>query len=154
MDYTAFQVPLSMGILQARILDSPPRNLPTQGLNPGLMHCRWIHYYLIHQRSSRILEWVAYPFSSGTSQPRNWTGISSIAFLLFFYQLSYPGHPILNPDFHLSHSRPSLSILWGSLKKHPFLSNISSNIWLRTYGSLFWVLVACSIYFGHTHHFV
>ena len=57
---------------------------PTQGLNPGLMHCRWIHYYLIHQRSSRILEWVAYPFSSGTSQPRNWTGISSIAFLQFF----------------------------------------------------------------------
>ena len=28
---------------------------------------------------ARVLEWVAYPFSSGSSQPRNWTGISWIA---------------------------------------------------------------------------
>ena len=27
---------------------------------------------------ARILEWVAYPFSSGSSKPRNWTEISSI----------------------------------------------------------------------------
>ena len=51
----------------------------TQGLNPGLMHCRWILYHLIHQRSSRILEWIAYPFSGGMSQPKNWTGISCVA---------------------------------------------------------------------------
>ena len=44
---------------------------PTQGLNPDLQHCRWILYQLSHQRSPRILEWVAYPFSSGSSQPRN-----------------------------------------------------------------------------------
>ena len=37
---------------------------PTQGSNPGLPHCRWILYYLSHQRSPRILEWVAYSFSS------------------------------------------------------------------------------------------
>ena len=24
---------------------------PTQGLNPGLLHCRWIFYQLSHQRS-------------------------------------------------------------------------------------------------------
>ena len=34
------------------------------GLNPGLLHCRWILYCLSHQGSPRILEWVAYPFSS------------------------------------------------------------------------------------------
>ena len=34
---------------------------PTQGLNPGLLHCRWILYQLSHQGSPRILEWVAYP---------------------------------------------------------------------------------------------
>ena len=32
---------------------------PTQGLNPGLPHCRWILYYLSHQQSPRTLEWVA-----------------------------------------------------------------------------------------------
>ena len=44
---------------------------PTQGLNPGLPHCRQIPYQLSHKGSPRILEWVAYPFSDGTSQPRN-----------------------------------------------------------------------------------
>ena len=29
-------------------------------------------------QNTRILEWVAYPFSRGSSQPRNWTGVSCI----------------------------------------------------------------------------
>ena len=44
---------------------------PTQESNPGLPHYRQILYHLSHQGSPRILEWVAYPFSRGTSQPRN-----------------------------------------------------------------------------------
>ena len=44
---------------------------PTQGSNPCLPHCRWILYQLSHKGSPRILEWVGYPFSSGSSQPRN-----------------------------------------------------------------------------------
>ena len=51
---------------------------PTQGLNPGLLHCRCILYQLSHKGSPRILEWVAYPFSSGSSQPRKQTGVSCI----------------------------------------------------------------------------
>ena len=51
---------------------------PTQGSNPGLLYCRRILYQLSHQGSPRILEWVAYPFSSGSSQPRNRTGVSCI----------------------------------------------------------------------------
>ena len=43
----------------------------TQGLNQGLLHCRQILYQLSHQGSPRILEWVAYPFSRGSSRPRN-----------------------------------------------------------------------------------
>ena len=39
---------------------------PTQGLNPGLPHCRQILYQLSHQGSPRMLEWVAYPFSRGS----------------------------------------------------------------------------------------
>ena len=56
---------------------------PTQGSNPGLPLCRWILYQLSHKGSPRILEWVAYPFSSGSSQPRNWTGVSCIASRFF-----------------------------------------------------------------------
>ena len=44
---------------------------PTQGLKPGLPHCRQILYQLSPKGSPRILEWVAYLFSSGSSQPRN-----------------------------------------------------------------------------------
>ena len=49
---------------------------PTQGSNPGLPHYRWILYCLSHQVSPRILDWVVYPFSRGTSQPRNQTSTS------------------------------------------------------------------------------
>ena len=52
---------------------------PTQGSNPGLPHCWWILYQLSHKGSPRILEWVAYPFSSRSSWPRNWTRVSCIA---------------------------------------------------------------------------
>ena len=34
---------------------------PTQGLNLGLPHCRWILYCLSHHRSSRILEPIPSP---------------------------------------------------------------------------------------------
>ena len=50
-----------------------------QGSNPGLPHCRWILYQLSHKDSPIILEWVAFPFSSGSSQPRNRTRVSRIA---------------------------------------------------------------------------
>ena len=52
---------------------------PTQGSNPGLQHCRQIHYQLGHKGSPRTLEWIAYPFSRGSSRPRNQTGVSCIA---------------------------------------------------------------------------
>ena len=52
---------------------------PTQGSNPGLPHYRRILFQLSHQGSPRILEWVAIPFSSGSSWLRNWTGVSCIA---------------------------------------------------------------------------
>ena len=52
---------------------------PTQGSNPGLLRCRQILYQLSHKGSPRILEWVVYPFSSGSSWPRNWTRVCCIA---------------------------------------------------------------------------
>ena len=44
---------------------------PTQGLNPGLPHCRQILFQLSHQGSPRILDWKACPSSSGSSWVRN-----------------------------------------------------------------------------------
>ena len=52
---------------------------PTQGSNLGLPHCRRSLYKLSHMGSPRILEWVADPFSSRSSQPRNRTSVSCIA---------------------------------------------------------------------------
>ena len=42
---------------------------PTQGLNPGLPHCRWILYQLSHEGNPRTLEWVAYPFLGDLPDP-------------------------------------------------------------------------------------
>ena len=44
---------------------------PTQGLNPGLLHCRQILYQLSYQGIPKILEWVAISLSKGYSQPRD-----------------------------------------------------------------------------------
>ena len=72
------------GTILARILEWVAYSLlqgifPTQGLNSGLPHCRRILYQLSHQESPRTLEWVANPFSSRSSQPRNQTRVSCIA---------------------------------------------------------------------------
>ena len=66
---------------------------PTQGSNPGLPHWRQILYQLSQKGSPRILEWVAYPFSRGSSRPRNWTRVSCIAGGFFTNELS--GKPIM-----------------------------------------------------------
>ena len=46
--------------------------------------------YTVHGiLQARILEWVAFPFSGGSSQPRNQTQVSHIVQIL--YQLSHQG---------------------------------------------------------------
>ena len=48
-----------------------PGDLPNPGMNPGLPHYRRILDLLSHQGSPKILEWVAFLFSRGSSQPRD-----------------------------------------------------------------------------------
>ena len=78
---------------------------PTQGSHPGLPHYGQILYHLSYQGSPRILDWVAYPFSRGSSWPRNWTKseVKSLSCVQIFgflccrqilYQLSYQGSPM------------------------------------------------------------
>ena len=72
----ACQAPLSMEISKPEYWNGYSfiqGIFPTQGSNSGLPHYRWIFYLLSHQGSPKTLEWVAYPFSRGPSQPRNWT---------------------------------------------------------------------------------
>ena len=66
---------------------------PTQGSNPDFPHCRWFLYHLSHQGSPRMLEWVAYPFFRGPSQPKNQTRVSHLAGR-FFIILSHQGSPM------------------------------------------------------------
>ena len=69
---------------------------PTQGLTPGLPHCRRILYQLSHKGSPRILEWVAIPPPGDLpTQEWNW-GLLHCRRIL--YQLSYEGSP---STFHL-----------------------------------------------------
>ena len=60
-------------------LSLPQGIFPTQESNPGLPHCRWILYQLSCKGRPKILDWVVYPFYSGSSWPRNWTRVSCTA---------------------------------------------------------------------------
>ena len=51
----------------------------TQGLSPGLPHCRRLLYQLSRKRCPRTVEWVVYSFSRGYSWPGNQTRVSCIA---------------------------------------------------------------------------
>ena len=54
-------------------------HLPDPGIEPGSPALQQILYKLNYKGSPRILEWVAYPFSSGSSWPKNQTRVSCIA---------------------------------------------------------------------------
>ena len=65
------------------------RIFPTQGSNPGLPNCRRILYQLSHKGSPRILEWVAYPFSSGSSDPGIKPGSPALKADSFFFIIHF-----------------------------------------------------------------
>ena len=88
---------------------------PTKGSNPGLPHCRQILYQLSHQGSPRILEWVAYPFSSGSSQPRDQTRVFCI--VGGFFPTKLPGSPGRLTIFPLLRSSLWASFLWSKIQK-------------------------------------
>ena len=92
---------------------------PTQGLNPGVPHCRQILYHLSHQGSPRMLQYIAYPFSGGSSWPRNQTGVSC---RWVFLPAELPGKPseshIKQPALHLAYKRHTLQML-SAFSPHP-----------------------------------
>ena len=68
---------------------------PTRGSNPGVPHYRWILYQLSHKARLKILEWVDYPFSSGSFPPRNQTGDPCIVGGLFTKWANRKAHLII-----------------------------------------------------------
>ena len=72
---------------------------PTQESNPGLPHCRQILYQLNPKGSPTIMEWVAWPFSSRSSRPRNRTGVSCIAGRFFTNWAIRKAHRLTNSYF-------------------------------------------------------
>ena len=56
-----------------------PGDLPNPGIEPRSCALQADSLPAEPQGSPRILKWVAYPFSNGSSQPRNQTGIFCIA---------------------------------------------------------------------------
>ena len=98
----------------------------TQGSNSGLPHCRWILYHLSHQRSPRILEWVAYPIQSiAIFFPR-------LLFLFIYFDwwiitLQYCDFflPYINMNWPQVYMCPPPS--WTPLPPHPHPSGLSQS---------------------------
>ena len=65
---------------------------PTQGSNPGFPHSRQILYHLSHQRSPRILESIANPFSREIFTTQR-LGLGLLHCWLILYHLSHQGSP-------------------------------------------------------------
>ena len=111
----ACKVPLSTGILQARILEWVAllqEIFPIQGSNPGIPHRGQSLYHLSHKGSPRILKWVSYPFSRGSSQPRNRTGVSWIVGRFF---TSWATREAQSVSYMVTNTHKL-----GSLKRPPF----------------------------------
>ena len=92
-----------------------PWDFPNPGIEPRSPACKQVLYQLSLQGNPRILDWVAYLFSSGSSRPRNRAKVSCIAGR-FFTRWAASETPYSKGG---SNSPPLES--WASL----------SNFWLR-----------------------
>ena len=120
---------------------------PIQGSNAGLLHCRRILYQLNYQGSPIfatsmdytvlgilqpiLLEWVAYPFSSGFSRARNQTGVSCIAGGFFTSWATR--------EAHSEHWVASKRLISADLEAHPsFTSRQSTLLGISPHCTVLW----------------
>ena len=86
----ALQAPLSLGFSRQEywrgLPCAPPGDLPNPGTERRPLALQVILHHLSHQGSPWIPAWLASPLQ-GSSQPRNWTGVTCFAGG-FFQQLS------------------------------------------------------------------
>ena len=122
---------------------------PTQGLNPGLLHCGQILYQLSHKGSPRILEWVAYPFSSGSSRPRNRTRVFCIVGG-FFSNWAIREAPKLNKYLLNGQNKPARLFCW--LGNWDMEQWSSQNHTCSSCQSLNWAQKFCPSVWGSWNH--
>ena len=113
----------------------------------GLTLCDPMVYTVHGILQARILEWVAFSFSRGSSQPRDLAQVSHIAGGFFLYQLSHRGsqgilkwvvdpfsHRLSDPGFEPWFSVVQADSLPTELSEKPFTSISSvqslSHVWL------------------------
>ena len=140
---------------------------PTQGLNLGLSHCRWIIYLLRQKGNLGILEWVAYPFSNGSSQPRNQTRVSCAAGRFFSNWAIRESQFILRYNLHIIYPTiwsTELKELW-QIRRHTMLTTMQSRTLLspwhktgKTQSMWSWLLgpgvcYSISTHLNHLHIF-
>ena len=65
----------TMGSMEMLKSESESLSVVSHSLRPHGLYCPTVHGIL----QARILEWVAFPFSRGSSQPRDLTQVSHIA---------------------------------------------------------------------------
>ena len=108
---------------------------PNQGSNPDLLHCRQILNCLSHQGSPRILEWVAYLSSRGTSWCRNWNGVSCIAGRFFTSSAICFSEFLKPPHTNFSIHALCLRFSYQHLPPQVFLDllNLSTSVIKHTY---------------------
>ena len=97
----------------------PPGDHPNPGIEPGLPHCRWILYHLSYQGGPRVLEWVACPFSRGSSQSSNRARVSCIIGG-FFTSWATRNSQNLHKTYAFRHVVPSI---WNVLLLTHYLAN-------------------------------
>ena len=96
-------------------------DLPNPGIKPRSPTLQVDSYQLSHKGNPRILEWVAYPFSSRFSGPRSQTGVSCIL-LQFVMTLAvlrrtdkvFCRRPLNWDDWCFSHWRKTAEIKYPS----------------------------------------
>ena len=75
---------------------SRPGDLPCPGIKPRYLALQVNSLPADHKGSPRILEWLAFPFSSGSSWPRNRTRVSCIAGRFFTNWAIREAHRVLD----------------------------------------------------------
>ena len=101
-------------------------------------HCKWSLYHLSHQGSPRILEWVVYPFSRGTSWSRNQPEVYRIA----------------GRFFNSWATREALPSYFVSPNVNNILASITVSIWLMLILFVFELYIKLHKLNHNTHSFV
>ena len=126
----------------------------TQGLNAGLPHCRQILYQLSHKTGPRILEQVAYRFSSGSSRPRNRTGVSCIAGRFFASWAIREITCVLYLHMEQAHSQATEKRAFQRAKEMWYNSRGAGVGWGVSYGTRFHNLSLITFSWGQTEMFI